>query len=238
MLVKYKYKISSNIYNISKVNFMAIYQKDIDAIKKHLWADEEVHVTATQRKIGPGGSLITPTTVVLTNKRILILNRATFGLRKDIEAIPYSMVASVRIENGFISSSVFLRVGGYTSQGERGFLKPGEQEGEISGLRKIDAVALSDFVERVISNEFNQQVQEQPLNNTFNQSNQNNLSNNNLNNSVDNAADTKNKKTSKKKGNKGPANYTDNSNYIFCSECGTKNDTNANFCSKCGAKLK
>jgi hypothetical protein len=207
---------------------MAIYQKDVDAAKKYLWSDEQIQVTATQRKFGPGGSLITPTTVILTNKRILLINRATLGLRKDIESIPYSMVASVRVENGFISSSVFLRVGGYSSPGEHGFLKPGEQEGEISGLRKIDANALSDFIERVISNE----IPVEPANET---------EQNNSNNFVDNSINTTNvvKKGKDKKAKTIPINNsTQNSGgFIYCNKCGAKNDINANFCSQCGAKL-
>ncbi|MGC8571899.1 MAG: zinc-ribbon domain-containing protein [Candidatus Micrarchaeia archaeon] len=209
---------------------MAIYQKDVNVAKKYLWQDEQIQVTATQRKIGPGGSLITPTTVVLTNKRILLINRATFGLRKDVESIPYSMVASVRVENGFISSSVFLRVGGYSSPGERGFLKPGEQEGEISGLRKIDASALADFVERVISNEI-------PVESVY--TIQQNSASNFVDNSINTVNTVKKGKDKKAKVNTSPKDTASNSgSYIYCNKCGAKNDINANFCSQCGAKLK
>ena len=130
---------------------MPIYPEDVALAKNQLWSDETIQVTATERRIGPGGSLITPTTVVITDKRMLIINRATLGLRKDIESIPYSSIASVRVEKGLISHSVFIRVSGYSSPGEKGFLKSGEQEGEISGLHKVDAKAIADYIERVIS---------------------------------------------------------------------------------------
>ena len=217
---------------------MAIYQKDVDAIRKYLWQDEQIQVTATQRKIGPGGSLITPTTVVLTNKRVLLLNRATFGFRKDLESIPYSMIASVRVENGFISSSVFLRVGGYSSPGERGFLKPGEQEGEISGLRKIDANALADFIERVISNDIPIEASNPQAQNEV-QSDINNASAQDINDSG--SSNSKQKQKAKDKKAKAETAKDSNSNlggYIYCTQCGAKNDINANFCSQCGAKLK
>jgi hypothetical protein len=130
---------------------MPIYPQDVAIAKSQLWSDETIQVTATERRIGPGGSLITPTTIVITDKRLLIVNRATLGLRRDVESIPYSSIASVRLEKGLISYSVFIRVSGYSSPGERGFLKSGEQEGEISGLHKADAKAIADYIERVTS---------------------------------------------------------------------------------------
>ncbi len=132
---------------------MTIHIEDVDYAKskKLLWAEETVMVTATERRIGPGGHLITPTTVIATDKRVIIINRTTLGIRNDYEAIPYNRITSVRLEKGIISSSVYMRVEGYTSPGEEGFLKPGEQEGEIPGLRGGDAKALSDFIEKTIA---------------------------------------------------------------------------------------
>ena len=130
---------------------MAVYPEDVSAAKKFLWPEETVYVTATQRKVGPGGALINQTSVVATDKRLMIINRETLGVRKDVETIPYNSIASVRLENGLISSSVFIVVAGYVSpKGEQGFLKPGESEGEIGGLHKADAKALSDFVQKMI----------------------------------------------------------------------------------------
>ncbi len=131
---------------------MAIEQEDVDPIKNELWLDEKVVLTVRQRRVGPGGSVVTPTSVVATNKRIIIINRETLGLRHDIESVPYDHVTSVRWEHGIISSSVFLRVSGFST--EKGFLKgTGEQEGEIDGLNNNDAQELSDYVEKMISGE-------------------------------------------------------------------------------------
>ncbi len=131
---------------------MAVYPEDVAYAKSEMMDGEQAIVTATQRKVGPGGALVNQTTVVATDRRLLLLNRATLGLRKDVESIPYNRIASVRMEKGFISSSVFLQVAGYTSSlGERGFLKPGEQEGEIGGLHKADAKALADYINKMIS---------------------------------------------------------------------------------------
>ena len=141
------------IYNsILQITSMAIEQEDVDTIKNELWEDEQVVLTVRQRRVGPGGSVITPTSVVATNRRIIIINRETLGLRHDIESIPYDHVTSVRWEHGIISSSVFLRVAGFST--EKGFLKgTGGQEGEIDGLNNNDAQELSDYVEKMISGE-------------------------------------------------------------------------------------
>ncbi len=130
---------------------MTVYPEDMNAAKKYLWAEETVYVTAAQRKIGPGGALINQTSVLATDKRLIIINRETLGVRKDVETIPYDRIASVRYEGGIISSSVFVVVSGYVSpKGEQGFLKPGESEGEIGGLHKADAKELADFIQKMI----------------------------------------------------------------------------------------
>jgi hypothetical protein len=95
--------------------------------------------------------MINPTTVIATDKRVIIINRNMAGIRKDFESIPYSKITSVRYERGIISSSIYLRVEGYTSPGEEGFMKPGDQEGQIPGLRDADAKALADFIDKIVS---------------------------------------------------------------------------------------
>ena len=192
---------------------MVVHQEDADFAngKKALWPEEKIMVTATERRIGPGGSLITPTTVIATDKRILIINRATFGIRSDIESIPYNRISSVRLEKGIISSSVFLRVAGYTSSGEQGFLKPGEQEGEIPGLRAQDAKDLSDHIEKMIAGM-------DPVD-------------------VDGPVQLPTNKP-KNKTNAAPQDNSGKGAYIYCSKCGTKNNLSAKFCSSCGAPLK
>ena len=131
---------------------MTISQEDLDDAKGTLIDGENVLVTARQRKFGPGMAIINPTVVVATDRRLILINRTTLGIRKDIESIPYGRITSIRFENGLISASVYVRIEGYTSsQGETGFLKPGMQEGEIFGLTKGDAKALTDVIDGIIT---------------------------------------------------------------------------------------
>jgi hypothetical protein len=125
---------------------VGVNQHDVKAAKNILWPDEQVQVTVRQRRVGPGGSVTAPTSVIATDKRLIILNRANLGMRQDYEAIPYRQVTSVRLEHGVISSSVFVRVMGYDK--DQGLLKNGKEEGEIDGLSNGDAKALADFLNR------------------------------------------------------------------------------------------
>jgi ribosomal protein L40E len=123
---------------------MKIDPTDAKSVMNILWPGERIVGTVKQRRIGPGGSITVPASVVLTDKRVLIVNRATLGIRHDYEVIPYGAVTSVRLEQGIVSSSVFIRVLGYDT--DKGLLKNGKQEGEIDGLRRDDATELSNYI--------------------------------------------------------------------------------------------
>lgn len=128
-------------------DFVNVDPSEIGLVRKVIWPDEEVEGTVKQRRIGPGGSVITPTSVVVTNMRLIIVNKTTLGFRQDYEVIPYNAIASVRLEHGLISSSVFIRVQGYDT--DKGLLKgSGRQEGEIDGLRNKDAEELADYINK------------------------------------------------------------------------------------------
>lgn len=123
---------------------MKIDNDDVKEVKNVLWPNEKIMGTVKQRRVGPGGSVTVPTSVVITDQRLIILNRATLGIRHDYEVIPYNSISSVRLEEGIISSSVFIRVQGYDT--DKGLLQKGRQEGEIDGLRNKDAKELANFI--------------------------------------------------------------------------------------------
>ncbi len=127
---------------------MAIDQNDVNSVKGVLLPDEKVQLTVRQRRVGPGGSVTVPTSVIATDKRLIIVNKATLGIRKDYEVILYRQITSVRFEKGIISSSVFIRVQGYDK--DQGLLQGGKEEGEIDGLNNTDAKLLADYVNQMI----------------------------------------------------------------------------------------
>lgn len=124
---------------------MAIEQEDASLVKSMLIPGETIAMTVRQRKFMPGGSVITPTSVVVTDRRLIIVNRAAMGIRKDFESIAYNRITSVRIEHGLVSSTVFVRVEGYDT--DRGLLNgSGKQEGEIDTLKNKEARELADYI--------------------------------------------------------------------------------------------
>lgn len=129
---------------------MVVNQKDVELVKGMLLPGESVGVTVRQRKYAPGGALITPTSLIATSNRIIIINREDLGIRKDYEVIAYDKITSVRLEHGVISSTIFVRIAGYDT--DKGLLAgTDKQEGEISGLKHKDAKDLIDYLNKKIA---------------------------------------------------------------------------------------
>ena len=126
---------------------MSINKEDVSAAKEIFMPDEEPLMTARQKRVGPGGSLFEPTSVIATSKRVIVIMRATLGLRKDFETIPYGEIASVKLEKGVFSASVEIRILGSNSDKNQ---MEGKSEGEIDGLSKKDAKELADIINQKI----------------------------------------------------------------------------------------
>ncbi len=123
---------------------MDIHIRDLEATDKILVKGERVEGSATQRRLGPGGSLTSPTTIVVTDKRIIVIKRAIFGLRHDYEVMSLTIITSIKLKHGFISSSIFIRTQG--SESDSGSQRGGKQEGEIFGLTKNDAERIANLI--------------------------------------------------------------------------------------------
>ncbi len=90
--------------------------------------------------------------LVATSKRLIVARVTITGLgnKRNVETIPYGMLAGVRVRNGLISSSIIFRLagsvdtGGSAARGSTGWDR-------ISGLGQIDARDLSEFVNRMIA---------------------------------------------------------------------------------------
>lgn len=129
---------------IEGVSGLHIDQDEVRHIKKFLWPEEVVELTIKQRKFRPGGSLITPTTFVATNKRLIILNRTRLGIRKNYEVIPYRYITAVKMEHGLWSCSVIIRVSSVESA------DTGHQGEVIGGIRWREAETLVHYLNKRI----------------------------------------------------------------------------------------
>lgn len=125
---------------IGGISGMHVDEREVDEVRKFLWPDEKVELTVKQRKLRPGGSLITPTSFVATNKRLIIVNRTRLGIRKDFEVIPYRYITAVKLLHGIMSCSVVIRVSSVES-GDAG----GQAEA-IGGIRPREAETLVHYL--------------------------------------------------------------------------------------------
>jgi len=88
-------------------------QEEIKRVKQMLEASEKIKIVARQSRIRPGGSLVTPNIIFATDKRIIIRDPSTLGLRSGVESIPFSQINKVHLEKGAFSSELVLDVGQY-----------------------------------------------------------------------------------------------------------------------------
>src|SRR5439155_7273099 len=111
---------------------------EIKKIAQRLDPDEKVLVVARQSRIKPGGSMMTPSIIFATDKRLLIRDPSMLGLRESVEDLAYSNITSARLQKGLFSSSIMLRAAGLSPPSEKkmnglGFAK-GSNEGETDAI--------------------------------------------------------------------------------------------------------
>jgi hypothetical protein len=80
--------------------------QEIEKIKEMLNPNEEVIMVAQQSRILPGGSYITPNIIYATNRRIILRDPYMLGIKENIVDIPYDVITSVKLEKGFLSSTI------------------------------------------------------------------------------------------------------------------------------------
>ena len=113
-------------------------QEEIDKIASRLDKDEIVEIIAKQSKFKPGGSVITPDTLFVTNKRIIFRNPTMLGARQTIDVINFSQITSVQLGKGVFTSTIKLRTYGY-------------QE-DIEAIPKDKAEKIVEYIRNVLTN--------------------------------------------------------------------------------------
>jgi len=69
---------------------------------------EEVLLVANQKRTVPGGSLATPDSIYVTNRRVISRNPRWLGMKKDIIDFMYRDLANVELHEGVWSSEIEL----------------------------------------------------------------------------------------------------------------------------------
>lgn len=111
-------------------------QSEIERIKQILEAAEIIKTVARQSRIMPGGSVVTPNIIFATNKRLIIRDPNTLGLRAGVESIPYSQINKVHLEKGAFTSELVMDVGQYESDDNKQKIPaiPKKKASEILGI--------------------------------------------------------------------------------------------------------
>ncbi|MGB7957110.1 MAG: PH domain-containing protein [Candidatus Nitrosopolaris sp.] len=107
-------------------------------IASRLDKDEDVEIVTKQSKFRPGGSDVTPVTIFVTHKRVIIRNPTMSGAREKVDAIAFNQITSIQLETGVFSSTVRLRAYGYDE--------------DIEAIPKDKAEKIVEYVKRAMRN--------------------------------------------------------------------------------------
>lgn len=80
-----------------------------EEIKTMLLEGEQVLLVASQSQILPGGSLFTPNTVYITDRRVLFKDPKWLGLKADIVDMNFKDISNVRLKRGVFSTEIYLK---------------------------------------------------------------------------------------------------------------------------------
>jgi len=140
-----------------KINTALTDREELAEIKKivdHLDKDETVLVVARQSRIKPGGSLTTPNIIFATDRRLIIRDPRSLGLRQSIEDISYDRITSARLDQGVLSSSIILRAPGLSTIAEKKIdgiaMGNDSNEGQIEAIPKDKAEKIVEVINQGI----------------------------------------------------------------------------------------
>lgn len=88
--------------------------RETGKIDARLDPGEKVVMSVRQSRVKPGGANINPGTVFVTEKRIILRFPTRMGLGEDIVEHEYSVIRSIQLEKGVMSSSLVFFMAGNT----------------------------------------------------------------------------------------------------------------------------
>jgi hypothetical protein len=77
-------------------------------IKKMLGNNESVYYKGQSKRCAPGGELVNPTEIFVTNQRVIRYKHEFFG-RGILEDLHYSDVANTQVKKGILSCDILLK---------------------------------------------------------------------------------------------------------------------------------
>jgi hypothetical protein len=125
--------------------------EEIKKIEKYLKPGEVVLMVVTQRRLVPGGSAVTPNTIFITDRKLILRNPMLLGLRENVLSIPYEEMMAVNMEKGLFSCEVIISAPGLTSDLEKFTKASGKRAPAIAAIPEETAVEVVRLIEERIA---------------------------------------------------------------------------------------
>ena len=126
---------------------------EIEKIEKILNSEEKVLLVARESRLMPGGSILTPNTVIATDKRVIIRDPYMLGLKSELIDIPYDVITSVKLQKGVFTSTILFKAPTMVNKSKLGLMDENisgedDQDGVIEALSKHKAEELLEIIRR------------------------------------------------------------------------------------------
>ena len=126
---------------------------EIEKIEKILNSDEKVLLVARESRLMPGGSALTPNSVIATDRRVIIRDPYMLGLKSELIDIPYDVITSVKLQKGILTSTILFTAPTMVNKSKLGLIHENisgedDHEGVIEALPKDKAEELLEIIRR------------------------------------------------------------------------------------------
>ena len=126
---------------------------EIEKVEKILNSEEKVLLVARESRLMPGGSILTPNTVIATDKRVIIRDPYMLGLKSELIDIPYDVITSVKLQKGVFTSTILFKAPTMVNKSKLGLMDENisgedDQDGVIEALSKHKAEELLEIIRR------------------------------------------------------------------------------------------
>lgn len=126
---------------------------EIEKVEKILNSEEKVLLVARESRLMPGGSILTPNTVIATDKRVIIRDPYMMGLKSELIDIPYDVITSVKLQKGVFTSTILFKAPTMVNKSKLGLMDENisgedDQDGVIEALSKDKAEELLEIIRR------------------------------------------------------------------------------------------
>ena len=126
---------------------------EIEKVEKILSSDEKVLLVAKQSRLMPGGSALTPDSIIATDRRIIMRDPYMLGLKSELIDIPYDVITSVKLQKNVLTSTILFKAPSLVNKSKLGLMDEGisgedDPEGVMEALSKDKAEELLEIIRR------------------------------------------------------------------------------------------